>query len=87
MGMKDIRKVRALKTNFDINVFGPIGPFAVALVTRDQILVVAALAVAAPGIMHSLIDFSLQIPDFAIVVFALIGAGLAQSFRLLRSAP
>jgi hypothetical protein len=26
-------------------------------------------------------DFSLQIPGFAIVVFSLVGAGLAQSFR------
>jgi O-antigen ligase len=51
---------------------------------RDQIIVVAALAVACLGILHSLIDFSLQIPGFAIVVFALVGAGLAQSFRSLR---
>jgi hypothetical protein len=28
---------------------------------------------------HSLIDFSLQIPGLAIVVFALVGVGLAQS--------
>jgi O-antigen ligase len=48
---------------------------------RDQIILVAALAVASLGILHSLIDFSLQIPGFAIVVFALVGAGLAQSFR------
>jgi O-antigen ligase len=54
---------------------------------RDQVVVVAALAVAGLGITHSLIDFSLQIPGFAIVVFALVGAGLAQSFRLMRSAP
>jgi hypothetical protein len=29
---------------------------------------------------HSVIDFSLQIPGYAIVVFSLVGAGLAQSF-------
>ena len=29
---------------------------------------------------HSSIDFSLQIPGFAIVVFAIVGVGLAQSF-------
>ena len=48
---------------------------------RDHIIVVAALAVATLAIAHSLIDFSLQIPGFALVVFALVGAGLAQSFR------
>jgi O-antigen ligase len=53
---------------------------------RDHIVIVAALAVASLGILHSLIDFSLQIPGFAIVVFALVGAGLAQSFRNDRAA-
>jgi O-antigen ligase len=50
---------------------------------RDQIVLVAALATAGLGILHSLIDFSLQIPGFAMVVFALSGAGLAQSFRIV----
>jgi O-antigen ligase len=53
---------------------------------RDQIIVVAALATASLGILHSLIDFSLQIPGFALVVFALVGAGLAQSFSVVRPA-
>jgi hypothetical protein len=48
---------------------------------RDHIVVIAALSVASLAILHSLIDFSLQIPGFAIGVFALVGAGLAQSFR------
>ncbi len=52
---------------------------------RDQIIMVAALGVASLGILHSLIDFSLQIPGFALVVFSLIGAGLAQSFSITRS--
>jgi O-antigen ligase len=52
---------------------------------RDQIIMVAALAIASLGILHSLIDFSLQIPGFALVVFSLVGAGLAQSFRISRS--
>lgn len=47
---------------------------------RDLIVLVGALAVAIIGLTHSLIDFSLQIPGYAIVVFALVGAGLAQSF-------
>jgi hypothetical protein len=32
-----------------------------------------------------MIDFSLQIPGFALMVFALVGAGLAQSFRVTRT--
>jgi O-antigen ligase len=48
---------------------------------RDHMIVIAALSVASLAIVHSLIDFSLQIPGFAIGVFALVGAGLAQSFR------
>ncbi len=47
---------------------------------RDLIVPVAALAVAVLGLAHSCIDFSLQIPGYAIIVFALTGAGLAQSF-------
>jgi O-antigen ligase len=48
---------------------------------RDLILPLGALAVAILGLTHSIIDFSLQIPGYAIPVFALVGAGLAQSFR------
>ena len=44
---------------------------------RDLIVPVAALAVAILGLAHSIIDFSLQIPGYAIVVFALVGAGLS----------
>jgi O-antigen ligase len=67
------------------------GVFAVLLYglwvrNRDYIIVVAALAIATLAITHSLIDFSLQIPGFALVAFALVGAGLAQSFRMTRSA-
>jgi O-antigen ligase len=47
---------------------------------RDLILPVGALSVAILSLAHSIIDFSLQIPGYAIVVFALVGAGLAQSF-------
>ena len=48
---------------------------------RGVILPVAALTVALVAVLHSLFDFSLQIPGYSIVVLALIGAGLAQSFR------
>jgi len=47
---------------------------------RDLIIPVAALAVAMLAVLHSLIDFTLQIPGYSIVALALIGAGLAQSF-------
>lgn len=46
---------------------------------RDQILPLAAFWAATIGILHSLIDFSLQVPGFSIMVFALMGMGLAQS--------
>jgi O-antigen ligase len=52
-----------------------------ALVRRAGLVVpVAALAVAALAVLHSLIDFTLQIPGYSIVALSLIGAGLAQSF-------
>jgi O-antigen ligase len=47
---------------------------------RDVIIPIAALAVAVLALLHSLVDFTLQIPGFAIAAFALIGAGLSQSF-------
>jgi O-antigen ligase len=51
------------------------------LVRRRGILVpAAALAVALLAVLHSLIDFSLQIPGYSIVALSLVGAGLAQSF-------
>jgi O-antigen ligase len=50
---------------------------------RDRIIPAAALSVGLLAALHSLVDFSLQIPGFAIVVLGLVGAGIAQS--LLRS--
>jgi O-antigen ligase len=51
------------------------------LIRRRGIIVpAAALAVALLAVLHSLIDFSLQIPGYAIVALSLVGAGLAQSF-------
>jgi O-antigen ligase len=47
---------------------------------RDLIVPVAALTVAILGLVHSFVDFSLQISGYSIIVFALVGAGLAQSF-------
>jgi O-antigen ligase len=47
---------------------------------RDVIIPLAALCVALLTCLHSLVDFSLQVSGLAIVVFGLVGAGLAQSF-------
>jgi O-antigen ligase len=52
---------------------------------RDLIIPVAALSVGILAVLHSLIDFSLQIPGYSIVVLSLVGAGLAQSFTDNRS--
>ena len=51
---------------------------------HDLIIPVAAFVVALLGLVHSAIDFSLQIPGYAIIVFALVGAGLAQSFQSIK---
>lgn len=50
---------------------------------RDRIVPAAALSIGLLAVLHSLVDFSLQIPGFAIVVFGLLGGGIAQS--LVRS--
>jgi hypothetical protein len=47
---------------------------------RDRIIPAAALSVGLLAALHSLINFSLQVPGFAIMVFGLLGAGVAQSF-------
>ena len=47
---------------------------------RDRIIPAAALSVGLLAALHSMVDFSLQIPGFAIVVFGLLGAGIAQSW-------
>jgi O-antigen ligase len=47
---------------------------------RDRIIPLSALSVAVLVVAHSLVDFSLQIPALAILVFTLIGVGLAQSY-------
>ncbi|WP_194455372.1 O-antigen ligase [Bradyrhizobium sp. CCBAU 53421] len=48
---------------------------------RDVIVPLAALCASAAGALHSMIDFSLQITGYAVVIAAMLGAGLSQSFR------
>jgi O-antigen ligase len=51
---------------------------------RSRIVLVAALAVASIAVLHSLIDFSLQIPGFAVVALALVGAAWPRRRGILR---
>lgn len=48
---------------------------------RDAIIPLAAAATASLSLLHSSLDFTLQIPGYSIPFFALFGVGLAQSFR------
>lgn len=48
---------------------------------RDAIIPLAAAATAMLSLLHSCLDFTLQVPGYSIPFFALFGAGLAQSFR------
>lgn len=47
---------------------------------RDLLVPVSAFSVALVAVLHSLVDFSLQISGYSIPTLALVGAGLAQSF-------
>ena len=51
---------------------------------RDRIVPMAGAWCFGIAVLHSCVDFSLQIPGVAIVVMALLGAGLAQSFSTRR---
>jgi O-antigen ligase len=46
-----------------------------------------ALAIALIALIHSAIDFSLQVSGYAITAFGMIGVGLAQSFNPMRRNP
>lgn len=49
---------------------------------RTTIVVpLSAMTVALVGLLHSSVDFSLQVPGYSIVVFALLGLGLSQAVR------
>jgi len=54
---------------------------------RDLLVPVSAFAVALIAVLHSLVDFSLQISGYSIPTLALVGAGLAQSFTSDRAKP
>ncbi|WP_375310685.1 O-antigen ligase family protein [Bradyrhizobium sp. A5] len=46
---------------------------------RDRYIPIVGVSVAALGLVHSCIDFSLQIPGFGVFFAAIAGCGLAQS--------
>jgi hypothetical protein len=46
---------------------------------RDEVLPLAAFWIGLLAVIHSQIDFSLQIPGFSIAICTVIGMGLAQS--------
>jgi O-antigen ligase len=48
---------------------------------RNMVAPLSALAVSLIALLHSLIDFSLQITGYSVVVFALLGLGLSQAMR------
>jgi O-antigen ligase len=89
----DIAHSTPLETVVELGVFAAVPamvvvilPWAVclrgALMRRlaDRYLPAAAFSIAAVPILHSLIDFSLQMPAIGFVTAALLGMGWAQSF-------
>jgi hypothetical protein len=49
---------------------------------RETIVPLAALTVTLIGVLHSCVDFSLQVVGYALVAFSILGVGLAQSLAL-----
>jgi hypothetical protein len=89
----DLAHSTPLETMVEVGIPGALIGFAIvlipwgvslhgALVRRlsHRYLPAAAFAVAAVPILHSLVDFSLQMPAIAFVVSAVLGLGWAQAF-------
>jgi O-antigen ligase len=49
---------------------------------RETVVPLAAMAASLIAILHSSIDFSLQVSGYAIVIFSAVGVGLAESFNV-----
>jgi O-antigen ligase len=54
---------------------------------HNETVRLAALAVSLIALLHSLVDFSLQMPGYSIVVFALLGVGLSQTLLGMSAHP
>jgi hypothetical protein len=52
---------------------------------RETVVPLAALAASLIAILHTSIDFSLQVTGYAIVIFSFVGVGLAESFNVASS--
>ena len=83
-----------LETIVELGVIGALPALAVVLLPwgvslrgtftrsyRNRVLPAAAFAIATVPILHSTVDFSLQIPAIGYVVSAVLGMGWAQAFR------
>lgn len=88
-----------LEAMVELGVIGALPAFALVLLPwgvslrganrrtyRRRILPAAVFAIVAIPILHSMVDFSLQIPAIAYLVSALLGMGWAQAFRRGKSA-
>ncbi len=89
----DLAHSTPLETVVELGVLAAIPAFAVVLLPwgislrgalgreyRHRVLPAAAFAVSAVPILHSMVDFSLQIPAIGFVVSALLGMGWAHAF-------
>jgi O-antigen ligase len=90
----DLAHSTPLETIVELGVIGAIPAFALVLLPwgaslrgglrrqqRHRILPAAAFAIAAVPILHSMVDFSLQIPAIGFVTSAVLGMGWAQAFH------
>ncbi len=94
----DLAHSTPLETIVELGVIAAIPAFAVVLLPwgyslraafrrqyRYRVLPAGAFAVAAVPILHSMVDFSLQIPAIGFVTSAVLGMGWAQAFDRRRS--
>ena len=95
----DLAHSTPLETVVELGVIAAIPAFAVVLLPwgislrgalrrdrRRRVLPAAAFAIAAVAILHSTVDFSLQIPAIGFVVSAVLGMGWARAFSSTRRA-
>jgi O-antigen ligase len=94
----DLAHSTPLETMVELGVIAAIPAFAVVLLPwgyslraafrrqyHHKVLPAAAFAVAAVPILHSMVDFSLQIPSIGFVTSAMLGMGWAQAFDRRKS--
>jgi O-antigen ligase len=94
----DLAHSTPLETMVELGIIAAIPAFAVVLLPwgyslrasfrrqyHYRVLPAAAFAVAAVPILHSMVDFSLQIPAIGFVTSAVLGMGWAQAFDRRRS--